>query len=154
MKNKVLAVLSMTVGLLLVSGPMFAHHSVSLHDLTRFVTITGNVTKFEFINPHILIRVDVKDAKGNVEKWVGQSGHPNRAIKETGWNKNTFQPGEQITITGNPYKDGRRIMGVVRIVRSNGEEVRVEESARLKEYLEKTGKSRKEVLQQTGETGK
>jgi hypothetical protein len=66
MKNNVSAILSMTMGLLMVSGPMFAHHSDSVYDQEHLITVTGTVTKFEFINPHELIHFDVKDDRATV----------------------------------------------------------------------------------------
>lgn len=139
MKNKVLAVLSMSVGLLMVSGSMFAHHSVAVHDLTRIVTLEATVTKFEFINPHNLLHFDVKDAEGNVEKWVANAGHLAQ-MKKLGWNRDIFKPGDQITISGNPYKDGRRILLALKIVRANGEDIPLEATKRLDLYLDKAGK--------------
>jgi hypothetical protein len=122
MKNKVLVVLSVTVGLLMVSDPMFAHHSESVNDLERIVTVTGTVAKFEFINPHGRIYLDVKDDKGNVEQWLGTGGGPT-SMRRWGWHKDTLKVGDQLTMFGFPYKDGRKILLWLRLVRPNGEEL-------------------------------
>jgi hypothetical protein len=126
MKNKVFAVLFAMVALLMVSGPMFAHHSTAVYDRARYLSLKATVTKYEFINPHILIHFDVKDANGNVEHWTAQCGHVYRAGPKGAWDKTTFKPGEEITISGNPYKDGRSIMRALKIVRANGQDVPVE----------------------------
>ncbi len=121
MKNKPFAVLVVVVGLLTVSGPMFAHHSNAVFDSNRVITVTGTVTKFQFINPHIQIHFEVKDDQGNTEQWISISGTPNNR-RRRGWNRNTIKPGDQITISGNPYKDGRPLMSTGKII-LNGEEL-------------------------------
>ncbi len=72
MKSKLFAVLAAGVVLLLVSGPMFAHHGGVQYDTKHAVTVTGTVTEFMFTNPHVQIHFDVKDETGNVEKWVAE----------------------------------------------------------------------------------
>jgi hypothetical protein len=123
MKNKVFAFLFLAAGLLRVPGPIFAHHSQAVYDEDRLVAIKGTVTKFEWINPHILIRMEVRDNAGNVEEWIVFSGSPAMQSREAGWNSEEFKPGEEITIQGFPQKDGRKIMLGAKHTRSNGEEV-------------------------------
>jgi hypothetical protein len=121
--NRVLAVLSVMAGLILSAGPTFAHHSQAVYDEDRLVTIKGTVTKFEWINPHILVRLEVKDDKGNAEEWVAFSGSPAMQSREAGWTSEQFRPGEEITIQGFPQKDGRKIMLGAKHFRANGEEI-------------------------------
>ena len=138
MKDKVSAVLSVTVGLLLVSGPMFAHHSDSVFDQDRLVTITGTVTRFEFRNPHTRIYMDVKNEEGNIEKWIVTGGALG-SMRKVGWTHDIIKPGEQLTISGFQYWNGRKIMIHVKLVRANGEEIPPSESeiARLKRFLDR-----------------
>ena len=66
MKTK-LVVFLLAAGLLVaMSTSMFAHHSNAISDKDRLVTMTGTVTKFAFINPHVGITFDAKDEHGNV----------------------------------------------------------------------------------------
>src|SRR5262245_32273373 len=99
MKSKLLAVLPVIVALIMVSSKVFAQYSAATYDKSSTVSMKGTITQFEFINPHLVIHFDVKDAEGNVEKWIALYGSPNEAGK-LGWTKNTFQPGDQITISG------------------------------------------------------
>ena len=127
MTNRVLAVLSMTIGFVTVSGPLFAHHSGSSYDDKHPITMTGTVTQFEFTNPHIIIRLAAKDATGSVEQWSAIGGAPASLSHDKRlaayWNRDTFKPGDQITITGNPHRDGRKFLTVKKIVTSSGEVV-------------------------------
>ena len=119
MKNKLLAVLAVAVGLL-VAGPIFAHHSTSIYDAKKVTTLQGTVTRFAFINPHVQIMIDVEKDNGEIEKWTGVSRPPN-ALRRAGWTNSTIKPGDRITMGGNPIKDGRTILSVQTIVMPNGE---------------------------------
>ncbi len=125
MKNKVLTVVSVTVGLLLASGPMLAHHSSAMYDADHPVTLAGTVTEFRFINPHVQIHFEVQDENGKMVKWMAGSEPPVRLFRE-GWNKETLKPGDQIIMTCAPAKDGRKICNLVRIVGPNGQVLREE----------------------------
>ena len=128
MKNKVLIALSVVAGLFLVSGLIFAHHSDSMYSEEGYVSLTGTVSQFEFVNPHVLIHLDVKDDKGNVVTWTTLGGPPNRMNKGAGWTSKTFQQGEEFTVIGFPFKDGRPGMLFQKIMRGSGEPVRISET--------------------------
>ena len=127
MKNKMLAVLFLSVGLIIISGAAFAHHSDSVYDQERLVTVKGTVTEFAFVNPHVEIHFDMKDDKGNVQQWVALGGSPNQ-MRRVNWNGNMFKPGEQLTLTGFQFRDGRNIMLQLKTVRANGEVVPASEA--------------------------
>ena len=47
-----------------------AHHSFAAEfDSNKQVTLTGNVTKLEWANPHIWVYLDVKSDQGSLEPW-------------------------------------------------------------------------------------
>ena len=123
MKNKVLVVLSVTVGLLMASGPMFAHHGGQAYDKGKLKTLKGTVVKFLFINPHPLLLLKVKGDKGNVEEWTMQFHPPARLARGLGWNRNTLKPGDQITVIGHPEKTGHTLIMPQKIVMPDGREV-------------------------------
>lgn len=106
-KRQLLARLSVTVGLLIGLRPVFAHHSDSIYDQGRFITVKGMVTQYEFVNPHVLIYVSAKDDKGNLVQWTTLDGPPNRMAKGAGWTHSTIKEGEELTITGYPFRTGR-----------------------------------------------
>jgi hypothetical protein len=110
--------------MLMLSGPMFAHHSQSIYDMQNLSNITGTVTEFEWSNPHVVIHMDVKNDKGEVAKWLISSTAPNM-LHRIGWSRNTLKPGDRITITGNRHKERRPLMYLRKIVLPNGEAVNV-----------------------------
>jgi len=124
MKTRVVTFLGVAVGVLMLSGPMLAHHSQSIFDLQNLTNLTGTVTAFEWSNPHVVIYLDVKDDKGGVEKWSISSTAPNN-LRRMGWNRNTLKPGDRITISGNRHKQREPLMYLRKIVLPNGEAVTV-----------------------------
>jgi uncharacterized protein DUF6152 len=116
----VLSLISLGI-LSILSGPAFAHHGSAAYDMTKSVTVTGTVTDFQFVNPHVLIAMDVKDPSGKVEKWQGELTSPNH-LSRAGWNKNTLKPGDQVTFIGGPAKSGSPTMWIRKIMK-DGEEV-------------------------------
>ena len=118
MKKRLFAALAGGVVLLMVSGPLFAHHAGSLYDREHPVTLTGTVTKYLMINPHAQIHFEVKDEKGKVETWVAETAGPQRLLR-VGWNKNTLKPGDKITVTGAQFKDGRKYLSIFKLEGGN-----------------------------------
>jgi hypothetical protein len=105
MKNKRLVPFVLGVGLLAVCGPVLAHHgNVAYADkVVEFKQAT--VTKFLWSNPHSLIEFDVKDDKGNVVHWTGETASP-EALKLIGWSKASLVPGDVISVYIYPAKTG------------------------------------------------
>lgn len=121
MKIKLVTPFALVGGFLMVCGPLLAHHSMAMYDMKREITLTGSVTEFRFMNPHVQILFDVADDQGNVVNWSSLFGNPSN-LRRAGWNKNTIQLGDQITITGNPRKNGRPLMSTKKIL-LNGKEL-------------------------------
>ena len=118
MKSKLFAVLAAGVVLLLVSGPLLAHHGGAQYDTKHAVTVTGTVTEFMFTNPHVQIHFEVKDETGNVDKWVAETASPQR-LYSIGWNAKTLKAGDKITVTGAQLKDGQKIVSIIKLVGGN-----------------------------------
>jgi Family of unknown function (DUF6152) len=124
MNTRLSTVSLVTIVLLLAAYPMLAHHSNAVFDHEHLTVITGTVTRFAFINSHAQIYLNVDDDKGKVVEWTVTGTTP-AAMRRLGWTSNMFKPGEQLTITGMAYRDGRPIMINLKIVRANGQEVRI-----------------------------
>jgi Family of unknown function (DUF6152) len=123
MRNKLIVVPVLIVTLLAFSGSAFAHHGAAAYDIGKNTTLTGTATNFEFVNPHVLITIDVKDASGKVTSWKGELTSPNR-LTRAGWTKSTIKPGDQITITGGTSKSGSNTMWINKVLK-NGEEIQL-----------------------------
>jgi len=124
MKSKMLICLSLAAGLLAISGSAWAHHSNALVDKDRLVTMTGTVTKFAFLNPHVSVYLDVKDPSGKTTNWITAGGSPLELHRDAGWTNKTFKEGDKILVQGHPNRDGQPLMQTMRLYRcDSGEEV-------------------------------
>jgi len=115
--------LGMVLGILAVSGPLLAHHGNSAYDMDKTVTVTGTVTKWQVINPHSGIWIEVKDERGNVQVWSGEFGGALDLYRRLRWNKDTFKLGDRITLTGNPAKNGGNSLHTRMLILPDGKEV-------------------------------
>ncbi len=125
MKGRFFFTLAVVVGLLAASVPVSAHHGRANYDPAKLTTVKGTVTSFEFVNPHMLVLLNVKTSSGNVEKWIVEGTSPNMLVRE-GWNKNTLKPGDHITATGHPARNGSNSMRIEKLVMANGRTVTFE----------------------------
>ena len=114
--------LTTSIAVLALSAFAFAHHGNAAYDTSKMTTVTGTVTEFRFINPHVIIAVDVQDpATGKIEKWEGELTSPNH-LERAGWTKSTIKPGDQITMSGSALKNGAPAMAIRKIMK-NGEPI-------------------------------
>lgn len=114
--------IALAAALALLSNPVSAHHSTAEFDMAASTSAKGTVTKFEWTNPHAYIYMDVKDDNGNTVGWSGELGSPGM-LARVNWKRDTVKPGDEITIYGNPAKDGRKVLRLVKIAFANGQEL-------------------------------
>jgi hypothetical protein len=104
MKKHLLVVIS-SIGMLLPSAQLRAHHSFSAEfDSSRPLKLHGTVTQWELVNPHSWIHLDVKNEDGTVSNWMIEGGSPN-ALLRLGFTKRSLPPGTEIVVEGYQAKD-------------------------------------------------
>jgi hypothetical protein len=123
MKRKLSTLIVAALGLLLVSGPSFAHHGTANYDMTKVTTLKGTITDFQFINPHTLILFDVKNDLGVTEHWQAEATSPNHLVR-AGWSKDIVKAGDEITISGFRAKNGSNVLRFQKMVLANGQEIK------------------------------
>jgi len=104
---------SIIVGLTLFAGsPARAHHSFDAeYDSKRPVTVTGYVTKLDWVNPHAFVFIDVKDENGAVTTIKIEMGPP-YALVRGGWKRDSVKIGDRVTVEGAALaKDGSSAAG-------------------------------------------
>jgi hypothetical protein len=123
MRNHLLVFPAAAILLLLsFARATYAHHATASFDMTNSATVKGTVTGFDWTNPHVNIYVDVKDAKGAVEKWSVEMASVGM-LARAGWRRDTVKPGDEITVIGNRAKDGRPFLHLNKLVFANGQEM-------------------------------
>ena len=105
---------------LLASTPLLAHHGEANYDTDKVVSVKGTVTDFQFINPHTLISLDVKNDKGEIEKWACEARSPGMLVRVGGWDKNTLKLGDVITVFGYRAKNGTTFMRLQKLTLADG----------------------------------
>jgi hypothetical protein len=95
-------------GLLAFSVALSAHHGGAAYDTDKSIIVKGTVTDYIWSNPHVFVKVDVKDDKGNVAHWIVEAQNP-VSMLQIGWTKNTFKPGDEVEIDAMPAKNGNPV---------------------------------------------
>lgn len=106
---------------LALTAPAFAHHSAVMFDDQKEITVTGKVKEFQYTNPHSWLLVDVQNDDGSVTTWGFEAEGPS-TLTRAGIRRSDFAPGTEVTITGNPMRDGRPAAAWVKATRGDGKE--------------------------------
>ena len=127
-KKRTSAFLAMSVGLLMLSVPVLAHHGTGIsYDSDHPVTLKGTMVDFRYANPHPQLFFDVTDAAGKVTRWAGEVAPTPFTLQQNGWNKSrsmeALKAGTKITITLGPSRVGTPVGVVIKILDEKGEEI-------------------------------
>jgi hypothetical protein len=123
MKGKWLMSVALVAAALTVCGPLLAHHGAAAYADKIVVLKDATVAKFVWANPHNIVMFDVKDDNGNITHWAGEAGSPS-ATGLLGWTRNSFQPGDVITVYIYPAKSGNPVGRLNKVVFADGKILR------------------------------
>ena len=115
-------VLVLTAVMLAAATAASSHHSVSgQFDTSKKVTITGVITRIDWVNPHIYVFVDGKDEAGAAGQWALETV-PTAMARKAKLTKDALagKQGETVTITGHPARDARKSAWILRITYPDG----------------------------------
>jgi hypothetical protein len=82
-----------------------AHHSPALFDLSNVMTLDATVTRFEWVNPHAFVHVEVT-ANGQTEVWRIEADAPSTLIP-LGWSRDSLKPGDRVTVEVSPHRNAK-----------------------------------------------
>jgi hypothetical protein len=102
-----------------LAGPALAHHSGSMFDPTKTVTLEGTVKEFQYTNPHSWLQIVVVGADGKPTEWGFESEGPSTLLR-AGIKAKSFMPGEKVTVTCHPMKDGRTAGSLMSVTKADG----------------------------------
>ena len=115
--------LAIGTALLLTTVSAFAHHSFAAeYDASKPITLTGTVTKVEWMNPHIFFYVDVKDSAGKVTNWRGEGGNLSGLMRR-GWRKDSLKIGDLVTFEGSLAKNGQPLVNARSVTLADGKKL-------------------------------
>lgn len=122
------SILTAVAGVGLTATSSLAHHGDAGRYTETVATVTGTVVEFQFINPHSLLTIEVVGEDGETMEWTGELPPPNSLENRLGWDRNTFEVGDVITMTGRALKNGGPYMTLSeksRLLDAEGNEVYV-----------------------------
>jgi hypothetical protein len=90
-----------------IAGQAYAHHSFAMFDRQKEVVLKGTVRMFQWTNPHSFIELDVVDPQGGAAAYSIEMNSPNNLVRQ-GWKSTALKPGDKVSVTINPLRDGTR----------------------------------------------
>ena len=123
MKSNAHAVRLAMIVVLLAGGQAAAHHSFAAEfDAEKPVTLKGTVVKWEMMNPHGWITMDVSAPDGRTAQWMVETSNPN-GLMRLGWSKRSLKPGDEITVEAYRAKYGSNTANASRVTLADGRRV-------------------------------
>ena len=120
MRSKLPNVFLVAVCFLAVSAPLAAHHGAAGYDMDKQLVMKGTVTDWLWANPHCFLKYDTKDDAGNLAHWAVEVSNPTDMTKR-GWSRQSLKPGDEVTVTVRPAKNGAPIGQLLKVVLPNGQ---------------------------------
>ena len=120
-----LKVVSLTaVAVAAFTASAVAHHSFAMFDAEKTVTLQGTVKEFEWVNPHAWLRFMVTDEKtgGKPVMWAIELSSPSRLVT-MGMRADSVKPGDAVSVTFHPMRDGARGGQFIQAVLPGGKQV-------------------------------
>ena len=118
----ILAVAAVGVSL---SAPMWAHHSFAAEfDGKKVVRLLGTVSEMEWVNPHAVIHLAVKNADGSTTDWAIEGNTPNSLLR-AGLTKKSLAPGTALAVQGYQAKSGENKASASIILLKDGRKLEV-----------------------------
>ena len=90
------------------AAPALAHHSFAMFDFQASKSVTGTVEQFDWTNPHTFIWLQVPSGPNGATERYGFEGMSPNYLGRRGWSKSTLKPGDKVTVTYHPLKDGSK----------------------------------------------
>ena len=125
--NSLMSALLLTVVVVLVSTPLFAHHGRGATYAKKEISLKGTVKEVLWRNPHIAIFVDVPDENGKVTTWAIEHSNVSQ-LARLGYSKTTLTPGMKVTAVVNPGAKGEPIGLCQKIILADGKEIFLRDS--------------------------
>lgn len=119
MKSKTVVSVPVCLIALIVATPASSHHSAFAFDTESTLVVQGTVTEWFWANPHCLLKFDVTTDSGEVVHWVTETQAPANMV-DAGWRKNDLRPGDEVTVTVQPARNGNPVGRIVTVEFADG----------------------------------
>jgi hypothetical protein len=106
--NRYLAMIgALAIALGLISNLVVAHHSGTMYDRSKTMTIRGTVLELRWVNPHVsvLIKGIADGGKTEAEEWLMEMTSPGNLVRVNGWSRNAVKAGDEVIVEFSPLRD-------------------------------------------------
>jgi hypothetical protein len=110
---------SVLAAAMLMGLPLSAHHGGAAYDVGKALTLKGTVTQWYYSNPHCLLTFEVKGEDGTVVTWIAETQGPS-IMFPAGYRRDSFKPGDEVTVTLDPAKNGRPVGHIRQVITAQG----------------------------------
>ena len=93
------------IALMALAVPAVAHHSGAMFDQAKTNIVVGTVKEFKWASPHAWLYLVVPGPGGAAQPYDVELSSIN-IIARKGWSKSVVMPGQKVTVTVHPMRDG------------------------------------------------
>jgi hypothetical protein len=119
-RNKWLELFLVSLCFLAVSVRLVAHHGAAGYNMDKELVMKGTVTDWLWANPHCFLKYDTTDDAGARSHWAVEVSNPTDMTKR-GWSKRSLKPGDEVTVTVRPAKNGAPVGQLLKVVLPDGQ---------------------------------
>jgi Family of unknown function (DUF6152) len=91
-----------------------AHHSASMFDFSRTMTMRGSVVELRWVNPHVTLTVNGSVGAEPPGEWLMETTSPGNLVRVGGWRRDVVKPGDQVEILFYPLREPDKKSGLMR----------------------------------------
>lgn len=92
-----------------------AHHSTTMFDHSKTVTIKGTVVELRWVNPHVTVTVNGVINEGDAPAdWLMEMTSPGNLVRAGGWRRDAVKPGEKVEVVFSPLRDADKKGGALK----------------------------------------
>lgn len=104
-RRQLFSAAGVALALCAAGGPATAHHSFAPYEPELQFQLDGVVTKYEWVNPHVYIEIDVQDEQGQTKHWLIEGANPG-ILNRVGWKWNMISVGDRVSVIVSPLRNG------------------------------------------------
>jgi hypothetical protein len=83
-----------------------AHHSTTMFDRTKTLTLTGEVIELRWTNPHVTLLVKGTIGQGDEpSEWLLEMTSPGNLVRAGGWSRSAVKPGDKVVVEMSPLRE-------------------------------------------------
>jgi hypothetical protein len=92
-----------------------AHHSASMFDFSKTMTLKGTVVELRWVNPHVTLTLNGSlTADEAPAEWLMETTSPGNLVRVGGWRRDVVKPGDQVEVVFHPLRDADKKSGLMR----------------------------------------